>query len=108
MASSTAYTKLVDHLKQINTLGQIAGVLHWDRETMMPKSGIEARSEQAALLADMGCQLAQGLLYSAAKEPEVVGELLAAHAPAATEEAVGGYPTWAVRPPSTARTAPVT
>ena len=69
--------------------------------------GVET-PEQAALLADMGCQLAQGFLYSAAKEPEVVGELLAAHAPAATEEAVGGYPTWAVRPPSTARTAPVT
>ncbi len=51
MANPSAYSSLVDHLKQTTLLGQIAGLLHWDRETMMPKSGIEARAEQSALLA---------------------------------------------------------
>lgn len=48
MQASAAYADLLTHIKQTRALGQVAGLLSWDQETMMPPKGAEARAEQAA------------------------------------------------------------
>ncbi len=42
---------LLNHLKQSAALGQVAGLLSWDQETVMPKRGAEQRAEQSGTLA---------------------------------------------------------
>ncbi|MEM7505404.1 MAG: carboxypeptidase M32 [Pseudomonadota bacterium] len=42
---------LLDHLKQTAALSQVAGLLSWDQETMMPVRGGAGRAEQAGALA---------------------------------------------------------
>lgn len=44
-------TSLLDHLKQTAALSQVAGLLSWDQETMMPLRGGPARAEQSGALA---------------------------------------------------------
>ncbi len=44
------YAELMDHVKQTQALSQIAGLLEWDQEVMMPADGAPARAEQAAAL----------------------------------------------------------
>ena len=51
MTASTVYDQLVEHFSQTIALGQIAGLISWDQETMMPKDGAAARAEQSAALA---------------------------------------------------------
>lgn len=51
MTDQQAYASLIAHLKQSIALSQIAGLLSWDQETMMPPEGAEARAEQSAALA---------------------------------------------------------
>ncbi|MEM9061264.1 MAG: carboxypeptidase M32 [Pseudomonadota bacterium] len=50
MTSQDAYSALLDHTRQIQALGQVAGLLNWDQEAVMPANGAEARSEQAGAM----------------------------------------------------------
>ncbi len=51
MNQQQAYDDLLTHLKQTAALSQVAGLISWDQETMMPKEGAEARAEQSAAMA---------------------------------------------------------
>jgi carboxypeptidase Taq len=51
MTSLSAYNQLLNHVKQTSALGQIAGVLSWDQEVMMPPNGASMRAEQMGALA---------------------------------------------------------
>lgn len=47
---SNSYAELLAHAKTTTALGQVAGLLSWDQETMMPKgSGHQRAAHQAAL-----------------------------------------------------------
>ena len=48
--STEIYDSLLDHAKQTQALAQVAGLLEWDQEVMMPADGAPARAEQAAAL----------------------------------------------------------
>ncbi|MES1989731.1 MAG: carboxypeptidase M32 [Pseudomonadota bacterium] len=48
--STTAYTTLKSRFQRLSALGGAQAVLHWDRATMMPEGGAEARAEQQATL----------------------------------------------------------
>ena len=50
MNSAEAYEALLAHLKESAALGQIARLLHWDQEAMMPPRGAAQRAEQAGAL----------------------------------------------------------
>jgi carboxypeptidase Taq len=50
MISAEAYADLLAHLKESAALGQIARLLTWDQEAMMPPKGAPQRAEQAAAL----------------------------------------------------------
>ncbi|MEM9139576.1 MAG: carboxypeptidase M32, partial [Pseudomonadota bacterium] len=47
---SQAYKDMMAHRKQTIALGRIHGLLSWDQEVMMPKTGAENRAEQAGAL----------------------------------------------------------
>ncbi|MEM7178359.1 MAG: carboxypeptidase M32, partial [Pseudomonadota bacterium] len=47
----TVLEQLLQHLKQTSALGQAAGILSWDQETMMPTKGAAQRAEQSGALA---------------------------------------------------------
>ena len=51
MADATAYTALEKRFKRLGVLRGAAGVLDWDRQTMMPSGGAGDRAEQSAALA---------------------------------------------------------
>ena len=53
MSNNTDYNKLIEHFAQTISLGQIAGLISWDQETMMPKDGTGARAEQSGVLASV-------------------------------------------------------
>jgi len=50
---SDAYGKLLERIKDVSRLGNIGQLLDWDQETYMPKGGVTARAEQAALIAGL-------------------------------------------------------
>ena len=54
--SNTAYDQLLDHVKTTRALGQVAGLISWDQEVMMPANGAAARAEQAAALEEVSHQ----------------------------------------------------
>ncbi|MCP4315790.1 MAG: carboxypeptidase M32 [Hyphomicrobiales bacterium] len=43
--------QLLDHLKRTAALSQVAGLISWDQETMMPTDGAAQRAEQAGAIA---------------------------------------------------------
>ncbi len=47
----SAYSELESRFRRMSTLGEAAGVLHWDRAVLMPDGGAGARSDQLAALA---------------------------------------------------------
>ena len=55
MPDST-YDALVAHVKTTRALGQVAGLLSWDQEVMMPSNGAVARAEQAAAMEEVSHQ----------------------------------------------------
>lgn len=57
MDNQMALEQLLDHLKKSAALGQVAGVISWDQETMMPEKGATQRAEQTGVLAALGHQL---------------------------------------------------
>ncbi len=64
----TAYEDLMAHQRQTEALGQIAGRLGWDQETVMPKGAAEQRSEEMAAI--------EGVLHARRTDPQV-GDWLA-------------------------------
>lgn len=48
MTAQEAYTELKKRIKEISTLSSTAGVLHWDRESYMPRKADDHRAEQLA------------------------------------------------------------
>ena len=53
MTTNDAYVALLAHAKQTEALGQVAGLLSWDQEAIMPAKGGEARSEQAGAMSSV-------------------------------------------------------
>jgi len=73
MGLGEIYESMIEEFKRIGRLGQIAGLLHWDQQVNMPPKGIEARSEQLAMM--------QGMIHGRITDPkfvEALGELDAA------------------------------
>jgi len=64
-----AYDELIRRVREMATLGSCAAVLHWDRETCMPRKGAAHRAAQLALLA--------GMVHERFTDPRI-GGLLAA------------------------------
>ena len=56
-------TLLLDHLKKTAALGQVAGIISWDQETMMPEKGAEQRAEQSGVMA--------GLIHQQNTDPRI-------------------------------------
>ncbi len=52
-----SYDRLHDRFDRISTIGEALGVLHWDLQTMMPRGGAEARSNQLAALSVISHEL---------------------------------------------------
>lgn len=48
--AATPYNRLEDRFRRISALEQATGVLDWDRATMMPNGGAEARTNQLSAL----------------------------------------------------------
>jgi len=65
----TAYDNLMAFTRETTALGQIAGRLGWDQETMMPKGAAPQRGEEMAAI--------EGVLHGRRTDPRV-GEWLAA------------------------------
>lgn len=69
---------LRDHLRGIETLEGVAGVLSWDREVMMPPGAAATRAEQAAELA--------GLIHDRRADPRLAAQIEAAAARPAADD----------------------
>ena len=69
----TAYNDLMDHQRQTEALGQIAGRLGWDQETVMPRGAADQRAEEMAAI--------EGVLHSRRTDPRVGDWLEGAEAP---------------------------
>jgi carboxypeptidase Taq len=67
MQPKSAYDELIRLSRDEATLASCLDVLEWDEETVLPRGGIDHRSEQLALLA--------GMLHDRSTDPRV-GELL--------------------------------
>jgi carboxypeptidase Taq len=67
MQPKSAYDELIRLSRDEATLASCLDVLEWDEETVLPRGGIDHRSEQLALLA--------GMLHDQSTDPRV-GELL--------------------------------
>ena len=65
----TAYDDLMAFTRETTALGQIAGRLGWDQETMMPKGAAPQRGEEMAAI--------EGVLHGRRTDPRV-GDWLAA------------------------------
>lgn len=50
---SEPYRELIEQMKDIARLASVAQLLDWDQETYMPRRGVSARAEQAALVAGL-------------------------------------------------------
>ncbi len=75
----TAYDDLMSFQRETEALGQVAGRLGWDQETMMPRSAAPQRGEEMAAM--------ESVLHARRMDPRV-GDWLAAIDPA-QQDAVG-------------------
>ena len=50
----SAYSELMDKMKEIDLIEQIGGLLSWDQEVMMPPNASTLRAEQLAWLSSSG------------------------------------------------------
>jgi carboxypeptidase Taq len=69
---NSAYAELMDHTRQTVALGQIAGRLGWDQETMMPRGAAAQRSEEMAAI--------EGVLHARRTDARVADWLAEAQA----------------------------
>lgn len=75
----TAYDDLMTFQSHTEVLGQVAGRLSWDQETVMPRGAAEQRSEEMAVMEE--------LLHARRTDPRIGEWLAAAEAPHAVGEA---------------------
>ncbi len=73
----TTYKDLMAFVRETEALGQVAGRLGWDQETMMPRGAAEQRGEESAAL--------EAVLHARRTDP-FVGEALAAIDPGALDQ----------------------
>ncbi len=59
----TAFSDLMEYQRETEALGQIAGRLGWDQETMMPPGAAEQRAEEMAAI--------EGVLHARRTDPRV-------------------------------------
>jgi carboxypeptidase Taq len=52
-SNNSAYTRLLEKIKNATVFGTALGIIHWDMETMMPPKAIEQRSLQLALMSSV-------------------------------------------------------
>ncbi len=78
MTGAEAYQALLAHLKTSVSLGQVAGLVSWDQEVMMPPKGAEARADQAGAM--------ESVLHARRTDPRVA-EWLAAVDPCSLDDA---------------------
>ena len=68
----TAYDDLMARERETQALGQVAGRLGWDQETVMPRGGADQRAEESgamqAVLHERRCDPARGHLLAEAEE----------------------------------------
>ena len=57
------YDDLMAYARESAALGEVAGRLGWDQETMMPRGSAEQRGEEMAAM--------QGVLHARATDPRV-------------------------------------
>ena len=69
----TAFSDLMEYQRETEALGQIAGRLGWDQETMMPPGAAEQRAEEMAAI--------EGVLHARRTDPRVGEWLSRAEAP---------------------------
>ncbi|MFN4157877.1 MAG: carboxypeptidase M32 [Gemmobacter sp.] len=77
--NNTAYADLMEFARQTVALGQIAGRLGWDQETVMPRGAAGQRAEEMAAI--------EGVLHARRTDPRVAEWLEAAEAPDAKARA---------------------
>lgn len=76
----TAFDDLVSYQRQSEALGEIAGRLGWDQETMMPVGAVPQRAEESAAI--------QSVLHARNADPKVADWLARANAPDAAGAAM--------------------
>lgn len=69
----TAFTELMAFQRDTEALGQIAGRLGWDQETMMPRGAAVQRGEEMAAI--------EGVLHARRTDPRIAGWLAQAKPP---------------------------
>ena len=69
----TAYDELMAFQRETEALGQIAGRLSWDQETVMPRGAAEQRGEEMAAI--------EGVLHARRTDPRLADWLARAKAP---------------------------
>ena len=52
-ANTDAFIELMTHVRETEALGQVAGRLGWDQETMMPQGAVEQRAEEHGAMANV-------------------------------------------------------
>ncbi|QFU08490.1 Thermostable carboxypeptidase 1 [Rhodobacteraceae bacterium THAF1] len=75
----TAFDDLMAHQRETEALGQIAGRLSWDQETVMPRGSADQRAEEMGVM--------EGLLHARRTDPRIGEWLDKAQAPDAAGEA---------------------
>jgi len=66
----SAYDQLMAFQRETEALGEVAGRLGWDQETMMPKAAADQRSEEISAL--------EGVLHARRTDPRLSDWLAAA------------------------------
>ena len=62
-ANNTAYADLMAYQRETEALGQVAGRLGWDQETMMPRGAAEQRSDEMSAM--------EGVLHARRTDPRI-------------------------------------
>ena len=75
-----AYAELIAYQRETEALGQVAGRLSWDQETMMPRGAAAQRAEESAAM--------QGVLHARRSDPRIADWLAAAEAELAQDDTV--------------------
>ncbi|TGD61270.1 carboxypeptidase M32 [Tabrizicola sp. WMC-M-20] len=70
--NNTAYADLMAFQRETEALGQVAGRLGWDQETMMPRGAAEQRSEEMSAM--------EGVLHARRTDPRIADWLAQAEA----------------------------
>ncbi|MEF3048491.1 carboxypeptidase M32 [Pseudotabrizicola sp. L79] len=70
MLTNSAYAELMAHQRETEALGQVAGRLGWDQETMMPRGSGDQRAEEMSAM--------EGVLHARRTDPRIADWLVRA------------------------------